>query len=65
MNKMIEMLRNVNLGSLRNERSLDDLIKQCLKEGRKQGAVEELKLLLPRFETFESCEYKIKLIIDR
>ena len=32
---------------------------------RKQGALEELKKLLPRFETFESCEYKIKLIIEK
>ena len=46
MNKMIEMLRNVNLSSLRNEKSLDDLIERCLKEGRKQGALEELKLFL-------------------
>ena len=51
---MVEMLRNVNLSTLRNEKSLDDLIVEC----RKQGALEERKRNLLNLE----CELPKDLI---
>ena len=45
---MVEMLRNVNLGSLRNEKSLDDLIKEARRVGFVQGEVSGAKKELER-----------------
>jgi predicted CopG family antitoxin len=49
---MIEMLKNVNLSTLKNEKSLDDLIIWCKKEGKKQGAVEVLEKWIKKLEEY-------------
>jgi hypothetical protein len=60
MNKMINMLKNVNLSSLKNEKSLDDLIEMCKQEGRVEGAKTELQNCIKDLEAsleFYECDY--------